>query len=401
MNLKISRRDFLGLSLVGILSACTAKSVSHATPTATVPRPTATIDTSPHTYNADDPGIMYSGRIDFSDAKKPVFSAAGVVIQARFHGTGAAVLLEDEFKWGTNRNYYDAVIDGSTVVKIAPEKAVTRYEVAAGLPEADHSLSLFKRTEASIGKCTFLGFEFAGVILPAPAKPARRIEFIGDSITCGTGMEALINSTQCNEDGWGQPYNNARLSYGAVLSHNLNAEYHLTSVSGIGLVRNYSFQYDARPMPEVYDSLFFEQTDSPAWDPKLYMPDALVIALGSNDFSPGDSDRPIMQIDEFVNAYVEFIAKLRKDFPEAHVFCVSSPILGDHWPTGEYKSATDQKTAITKVVDQLNQSGDDKVHKFFSTSIVGMGCGSHPDANQHQLMAEQLGRIIAGVMGWQ
>ncbi len=401
MNLKISRRDFLGLSLVGILSACTAKSVSQVTPTATVPKPTATIDTSPHTYNADDPGIMYSGRIDFSDAKKPVFSAPGVVIQARFHGTGAAVLLEDEFKWGTNRNYYDAVIDGSTVVKIAPEKAVTRYEVAAGLPEADHSLSLFKRTEASIGKCTFLGFEFAGVILPAPAKPARRIEFIGDLITCGTGMEALINSTQCSEDGWGQPYNNARLSYGAVLSQNLNAEYHLTSVSGIGLVRNYSFQYDARPMPEVYDSLFFEQTDSPAWDPNFFVPDALVIALGSNDFSPGDSDRPIMQVDEFVNAYVEFIAKLRKDFPEAHVFCVSSPILGDHWPTGEYKSATDQKTAITKVVDQLNQSGDDKVHKFFSTSIVGMSCGSHPDANQHQLMAEQLGRIIAGVMGWQ
>lgn len=400
MSFRISRRDFLGLSLVSILSACTAKSTETSTPTAIVPKPTATFDISPHTYAADDVGILFSGRIDFSDAKKPVFSAPGVAIQARFYGTDAAVLLEDEFKWGTNRNYYDAVIDGTTVVKVAPDRAVTRYEVAADLPEGEHTLALVKRTEASIGKCTFLGFEFAGAILPAPPRPARRLEFIGDSITCDTGMEALINSTQCTEDGWGQPYNNARLSYEAVLSRNLNAEYHLNAVSGIGLVRNYGFQYDARPMLDVYDSLFFEQTDSPLWDPKLYVPDALVIALGSNDFSPGDSERPIMEVDVFVNAYVEFIHKLRQDFPDAHIFCVSSPILGDNWPTPAYKSATDQKTAITHVVDQLTQAGDSKVHKFFSIPIVGMGCGSHPDTNQHQQMADQLGRIIAGVMGW-
>ena len=39
-------------------------------------------------------------------------------------GTSAAVLLQDEFRYGTTRNYYDAVIDGATVVKIAPAKAL-------------------------------------------------------------------------------------------------------------------------------------------------------------------------------------------------------------------------------------------------------------------------------------
>ena len=57
-------------------------------------------------------------------------------------------------------------------------------------------------------------------------------------------------------------------------------------------------------------------------------------------------------------------------------------------------------SAIKKVVEQLNQGGDAKVHKFFSTPIVGMGCGSHPNVDQHALMADQLGRIIAGVIGW-
>jgi lysophospholipase L1-like esterase len=400
MSKSISRRDFLGLSLVGVLSACTARTIQTPTATVTIPRPTATNDSSPHSYAADDPGLLYTGRIDFSDPKKPVFSAPGVSIQVRFQGTGAAVMLDDEFRGGNNRNYFDAVIDGKTVVKIAPEKGVNRYEVVTDLPFAEHTLELVKRTEASIGKCTFLGFEFAGIALAAPARPARHMEFIGDSITCGTGDEAQINSPQCTEDGWGQPYNNARVTYGPLLARSFQADYHLTSVSGIGMVRNYSFQYDTRPMSEVYDSIFFEETASPKWDSQKYVPDAVVINLGTNDFSPGESDRPIMQVNTWVSAATEFVRKLRGYYPQAHIFLVSSPMLGDGWPTGEYKSRTDQKTAITTVVDQFNAAGDDRVHKYYSIPLVGMGCTSHPDASQHQQMADQLGRILGATMGW-
>jgi lysophospholipase L1-like esterase len=400
MVAKISRRDFLGLSLVTVLSACTFKSTSPGTPTVTVTRPTAIPDTTPRVYAPDDSNILYTGRIDFSDPKQPKFSAPGVTILARFRGTAAVVMLEDEFKWGTYRNYYDAVIDGTTVVKVAPEKSVTRYEVASGLPNTEHTLSLVKRTEAGIGSGKFLGFEFAGEMLPPPVRPARRIEFIGDSITCGSGIEAKVNSPQCTEDGWGQPYNNARLAYGPVLARNLNADYHVTAVSGIGLVRNYSFQYDARPLPEVYDLLYFEQTDSPAWDPSLFVPDVVVIALGTNDFSPGDSERPTMEVDVFVSTYVKFINKLRGYYPQADIFCASSPMLGDGWPTPGDKSATNQKIGITKVVDQFNQGGDAKVHSFSATSIVGMGCGTHPNVDQHARMADMLGSSIASVMGW-
>jgi GNAT superfamily N-acetyltransferase len=185
-------------------------------------------------YAPDDPNILYTGRIDFSNAKEPKFSAPAVYIRARFRGTGVSVLLEDEFKWGTNRNYFDAVIDDNTVVKIAPEQGVTRYEAASGLPNAEHTITLVKRTEASIGYSKFLGFEFDGEILPPPEKPARRIEFIGDSITAGAGIEADNNSAECQADGWGQPYNNARLAYGPVLARSLGTEYHVSAVSGIG-----------------------------------------------------------------------------------------------------------------------------------------------------------------------
>jgi len=402
MTKRITRREFLEFGLTALISACTPKLASPtATPTMDLPAPeTRLADTTPKIYTPEDPNILYTGRIDFSKPAEPKFSAPAVTIRARFRGTGAVVMLEDEFKWGTNRNYYDAVIDDGTVVKIAPDRSGTRYEVASGLPNTEHTIAIVKRTEASIGYGKFQGFEFAGEILPPPERPARRIEFIGDSITAGTGIEAENNSAECQADGWGQPYNNARLAYGPVLARSLGAEYHVSAVSGIGLVRNYSFQYDARPMPDVYDLIFFEQTGSPVWDHKLFVPDVLVLALGTNDFSPGDSERESMDEDIFAAKYVEFIGKLRSCHPQAEIFCISSPMLGDHWPTPSNTFATDQKNAITKTVDALNADGDAKVRKYFSLPIVGIGCGTHPSVDQQAMMATQLRTAIAPVMGW-
>jgi lysophospholipase L1-like esterase len=130
------------------------------------------------------------------------------------------------------------------------------------------------------------------------------------------------------------------------------------------------------------------------------VPDAVVIGLGTNDFSPGDSDRPTMDVGAFAMAYVEFIGTLRGYYPKADIFCISSPMLGDHWPKPEEKSATNQKAAITKVVDELNGKGDAKVHKFFVNPIVGAGCATHPNTDQHALLASQLGGFIAPIMGW-
>jgi lysophospholipase L1-like esterase len=398
---RISRREFLGLGLTTVLSACAPKIAVPLTPTADLAATgTRLADTSLRTYAPDDPNIRYPGRIDFSDPAKPKFSAPAVYIRARFRGTAVSVLLEDEFKWGTNRNYYDALIDGGPALKIAPKQGVTRCEAAAGLPNAEHELLLVKRTEASIGYSKFLGVEVTGEMLPPPERPARRMEFIGDSITAGAGIEADNNSVECQADGWGQPYNNARLAYGPVLARSLNAEYHVSAVSGIGLVRNYSFQYDARPMPEVYDLTFFEQTASPKWDARLFVPDALVLALGTNDFSPGDSEREPMGVDAFTEAYIAFIERLRGYYPQAEVFVVSSPMLGDHWPIPANTFATDQKNAITKTVDSLNAKGDTKIHKYFSLPVVGIGCGTHPSVEQQAMMATQLRSVIVPVMGW-
>jgi hypothetical protein len=107
-----------------------------------------------------------------------------------------------------------------------------------------------------------------------------------------------------------------------------------------------------------------------------------------------------MDVDAFAKAYVAFIGTLRGYYPKADIFCVSSPMLGDHWPKPDDKSATNQKIAITNVVDELNGKGDGKVYKFFVYPIVGGGCGTHPNVDQHALLADQLGSYLAPIVGW-
>jgi lysophospholipase L1-like esterase len=360
----------------------------------------ASIAPSEHKYGADDANILYTGRIDFTDPKKPRFSAAAAYIQARFKGTGWTVELSDENRYGTEKNYYDAIVDDAKPVKISAAKGQTSFIVASNLENKEHSVTLVKRTEANIGYSDFLGFTFLGEISSPPARPNRRIEIIGDSISAGSGAEAANGSAECQEGGWGQPYHNAYGSYGAVMARSLQADYHVTAVSGIGLVRDYSFKYDARPMPAVYDLLFIELENSPAWNPANWVPDAVVVALGTNDFSPGDSDRPKMDIALFTTSYVQFVTKLRGYYPNAQIFAISSPMLGDGWPAATDTSLTDQKQALTAVEEHFSSAGDTKVHKFFVTKLSGVGCGTHPDTEQHAFLAKELGAYVKSVMGW-
>ncbi len=361
-------------------------------------------DTTTTVFEADHANIQYSGRISFSNPKRPKFSAPGVYIKAKFRGTSLAVLFQDQILWGKT-NYYDVIIDNGTPVKLTPETGKTYYQVATGLENKEHTVTFVKRTESNIGNCEFLGFRVGQLLTPDP-KPTRKIQLIGNSISCGSGSEAANGSTLCNADGWGQPYHNAHVSFGAVMARNLNAEYHITAVSGIGLYRNYSGEYDGRTMPQVYGSLYLESTTSPTWNFSNFQPDAVVIELGTNDFSPGDQTyeptrTPHIDSAVYVDAYIDFVSTLRGHYPNAHIFCVSSPMLNDGWPSVSDKSQTNLEKALEGVVNHFNTTGNDpNVHKFIVADINGSGCGTHPSAAQHASLASSLGNYVRTTMGW-
>lgn len=373
-------------------------------------------DDPPVTVLPDDPNLQYSGRFDFSDPARPVASASGVTVSAKFIGDTLSVMLEDQFLWnsGTNVNqgYYDVVVDGGEPIKITPEQGTTVYQVPVELECGEHTVTLVKRTEASIGNFTFLGFEVAKIVEPEP-KSERRILVIGDSITCGSGTDAQDGTDECTSDNdtgyWAQPYESAYHAWGSVLARSVAAERHTMCVGGIGLVRNYSDQWDARTMPDVYDLLFTEsnqESTTPNWDASLYVPDAILMALGTNDFSPGEGGeadpRESLAVADFVAEYVAFIDRLKGYYPGVRVFLVSSPILGDGWPTSNDSFRSDQIAAHDELVAHYADDGDVIVEAITVPQQYPVhGCSGHPDAAEQASMTnDTILPAFVDAMGW-
>ncbi len=367
----------------------------------------ADADTTIHTIAPDDTDhLLYSGRIDFSDPTKPVYSAPGVTVTAKFTGVSVSVMFQDG---QMGQNFYNVIIDegqpDARTILITPTVGKTKYSVVTDLPYGEHTVVFAKRTEASQGPVTFLGFEFGGTPLPAPERPTRKIEVIGDSISAGEGAEPGLNGVNCTDTTGGNDAENAFLSYGAVLARNLNAEYHITAAAGRGAMRNYECNRNDT-LPAVYDHINIADMTSPLWDHTKFVPDAIIIELGTNDFAPGLCSRPPLspQCDPtnyrlFITVMEQFIEKLRGYYNDVQIFMISSTLLGDGWPDpvtiGDsgvpcpYTSRTSHIAAMTTILQEMQamDGGAAYLHLVASIPKIGStGCGGHPtDAVQAEI----------------
>ncbi len=363
----------------------------------------ATGDVSPHTLSYDDPNIQYSGRILFSAGKAPRFSAPGVNLTVRFKGVGASMIVVDSAP-SNSANYFEVVVDGDYDhgTKQKPDDSGI-VPLVQDLPYGEHVLNIVKRTEASTGSVDFRSITVLGEPLAPPEKPAHKIEIIGDSISVGSGNEAADGSADCMMD-YGRPFSNASKAYGPRIARTLGAEYHVTAVSGIGALRNYqcgdaNVAPDPNAMPQVYDRTLIERADSPKWDTSLFVPDAVLMMIGTNDFSPDSCNKPALNetVDPtnyaaFIQVLGDFVTKLEGYYPDAEIFLTSSPMLHDGWPDATYTSDTSQRAAISSVAENVNTAqGNDKVHVILAaydkTRYAGRGCGTHPNAYEHGIIA--------------
>jgi len=267
--------------------------------------------------DADNPYIQYIGRFDFANPKNVVFDWAGVYICARFTGTSCAIRLKD------STDEYAITIDDHAP-RLLTADSLQAINVATGLSDSiPHTIMVQKRTEPLVGKGVFMGFllDKGASLLPLKPRPGRRIEFIGNSITSGYGV--LSDSSNCN---FSPQTEDAAMSYASQVARNLHADYHLISYSGRGVVRNYgdSNRTSVNPMPALYDrTCYFDTTLK--WDFNSWVPQVVVINLGTNDFST----HPYPDSSVFEEGYIKLIDHVRSLYPRVTIFCVSGPMIGE------------------------------------------------------------------------
>ena len=329
-------------------------------------------------FTADNSFFRYTGRIDFSNQKLPRYWMPGVYVKAKFTGSHCTVLINDEMPNAKTHNYIEIVVDDNQPVRLQLTGTHNEIEAAKGLGPGAHTIVICKNTEAGTGYIEFAGLKCLA-LKRLPAKPARKIEFIGNSITCGTGSDQ--SEMPCGKGLW-QDQHNAYMSYGALTAGSLKAQYHLSAVSGIGLM--HSCCKLTITMPQVFDKINM-RADSIAWDFKNYMPDVVTICLGQND---GRQDSTV-----FCDNYINFIKQVRQQYARATIVCLSSPMADEGL-------VMLMKSRLGSIVQKANNNGDKNIYTYYFSKRYHNGCDSHPDLSEHREIANELITYLKKLKGW-
>ncbi len=318
----------------------------------------------------DDPGILYTGRVDFSDPLAPKLSWPGASIIANFEGTSLKANFDDDN--GNNRIY--VLIDSEDPVTVRLTAQAAQITLASGLADTVHRVEIVKKTEGccGAGDFTFQGFELdAGKNLAAPpTRPLLKLEFYGDSHPAGYSCE-------CTCDNGNPQYKNAYNAYPATTSRLLGAEYHSMSWSGLGIVP----RIGQLGLTDVWERVL-QGSAVPTWSFDDFQPDAVIINIGANDYYAGESQQDIMQ------AWESFVTdSLRPVYPKAHIVLVNSR----GWAFGE------PADYVHLSVANLHAAGDTNVSTTLFPWLWGQ---QHAVTCEHAGCANILADHLASVLGF-
>jgi len=317
-------------------------------------------------YSADDSMIQYVGRIQNTNPALPRFWMPGVYLKAKFEGNTVSFFLNDEVLYGNVRNYVEIIIDGKLFR--LQTKYVNNKFIINGLKKGMHTITICKDTESGNGY-----LEFAGIIckklLSLPPKPDLKMEFIGNSITCGFGADA--SEIACGKGRWYDQHN-AYMSYGPLTARALNAQWHISAVSGIGMIHSCCNMKIL--MPQVFDKINMSG-DSLLWNFNEYIPDIVTICLGQND---GIQDSTL-----FCNAYVDFVKTVRSKYADAKIILLTSPMA-------DTKLRAALKNYLGSIVDYFHKNGDTKLYDYVYEKSYNGGCLAHPNLKEQKEISNLL-----------
>lgn len=314
------------------------------------------------------------------------------------NGTKAVIRLIADDKWNAGEENQPRVavymddVRVSDVMLDEAEKTLTVFESEA--PER-HVIRVVKLSEAPMSTCGIADVLVEGAMtLTEPC--GRLIEFVGDSITCGYGVEDedrdhhFLTATE-----------DVTKAYAYKTAKALGADYSMVSYSGYGIVSGYTGTGEKvgdQLAPEFYEKLGYSRglylgkyrPQDFAWEFAGLQPELIVINLGTNDMSYvlEYEDRR----EEYIRGYVEFLKLIRSHNPKTTILCVLG-IMGTALCSAveetvhRYESETkDGNISSMRFNDQLPEDG--------------YAADWHPTEKTHGKAAQRLAEEIRKIMEW-
>lgn len=367
--------------------------------------------------------IVWNGRyLDYQDIRYFDYSASGFTFNLSGKKAVATIISDpQEFEeiyrgvLGINVTHADGKKDFSKVRLDKTENEIILFESKT---DETVTIDVIRLSEAIYGYSGLKNLEIDGMIIGSSpimtngspimtngsqAMTSKNVivgldptilkyEIIGDSITCGYGIEGVYG-----KDVFTTMQERPDLAYAYLTMKKLNANFHLVSRSGIGLISCYADpetfktpNLDEPLMSQLwpYTDLFLSKRlgiEPEVWDESRFSPDVVILHLGTNDNSwvRNLEDRRL----SFVNLYEQMLEAIHRRSPKAKIVCCLGAMGQELCDSVEQALANFTKTFTsvkTKFVKFPLQDEDND----------GVGTDWHPSAVTHEKMSELLKQAL-------
>lgn len=274
--------------------------------------------------------------------------------------------------------------------RFSPKPGLDTYRIYQSDRPATVTLRLFKLTESAYGNVGVCAIETDGTEVVPTAYKDRRIEFVGDSITCGYGVE------QAEFDVFTTLGENAFRAYAVQTARLLDADDQIVAKSGIGIYSGYIDPDVNEPCRKDQMSAVYQYTDLytsrsrgfdlERWTTDRFDAQLVVINLGTNDDSYVRTKAE--RAEKFSAALESFIGDVVQKNPSAQILYVFGMMR-----CGLGETVARKIHVLQKTYPQLH-------FLEMSTPKDGFALVGHPSAQMHWEAAKKTAETIRTLMRW-
>lgn len=242
--------------------------------------------------------------------------------------------------------------------------------LASGLEKGVHTVKVARMTDVKSSKSIISSVELCGDLLERPADNSFFIEFLGDSLTCGTG----------NLDGWqgqteglgGYQYMDATRTFAYQLANDYveNCDYSFVSIAGSHIATSTKYEN----FLDVYKYTNYRRNTTDVWN-YTRKADLVIINLGTND------SMQQLSTDEFKTNLQTLINDTRATHGE------NTPIV--------FILNMMRENYITHIWEVLaNNGGEASGFYYVLLTPNTSGASSHPSGEAHDDAAEEIADFL-------
>ncbi len=267
---------------------------------------------------------------------------------------------------------------------IALDKPTQEITLVSGNSDArEHKIDLYKRSESIDSHIAIENIKTDGVFIKKIENKALKLEFIAASSSTGYG-----NLGKPSSSGKTTENSDALQGFAFLTAQALNADISIFSASGWGCAFSKWTSPNTLNVADAYKNVDFNSKIP--WIHGYYVPDVVVVNLGTNDWSyinaATTADEKDARMTQFQRKYISFLQELHDYYPDAQIIVLYGLM---------------NESSIYEVTESIVATAKISIPNLVSIKINGDagGYNSHPSVASHKKIAETLTKFIKDTLG--